>query len=109
MKDFIMTFILGAVICVIGAINMTGNISTLHRYHRKRVSEEDRIPFGRTVGLGTIICGVALTLFSITSAITFYTHSQAVSIVGTVFLIAGLVAGLGLNFYALFKYNKGIF
>ena len=55
MQDFIMTLVLGVLICVMGTINMTGNISTIHSYHRKRVTEENRKPFGRLVGLGTLI------------------------------------------------------
>ena len=30
-------------------------------------------------------------------------------IIGTVFLGVGIVGGLGLSFYAMIKYNKGIF
>jgi len=41
MGAFLATVILGVIISIIGIINMTGNISTLHRYHRKRVSKED--------------------------------------------------------------------
>ncbi|MBQ8331912.1 MAG: hypothetical protein IJX94_05390 [Clostridia bacterium] len=37
-------------IAVLGIINMTGNISSLHWYHRQRVTKEDRKPFGKLVG-----------------------------------------------------------
>ena len=105
MQDFIMTLALGILICVMGAVNMTGNISTLHRYHRKRVTEENRKPFGRLVGLGTLIVGVGLIIFSIFN----FTKIGALTIVGIVLLITSIVVGMGLNFYAMFKYNKGIF
>ena len=42
---------LGIVCIVIGIFNARGDISTLHSYHRKRVSEEDRIPFGKKLVL----------------------------------------------------------
>ena len=100
-----MTLLLGILICVMGAINMTGNISTLHSYHRKRVTEENRKPFGRLVGLGTLIIGIGLIIFSIFN----FTKVGVLTIVGIVLLITSIVVGMGLNFYAMFKYNKGIF
>ncbi len=109
MIEFIVTFLVGVILIVLGISNMRGNISSLHSYHRHRVSEEDRIPFGKKVGFGTIICGCAVMVFSILSALTLYTENNVFMIVGTVLLIAGLVAGLGLSFYAMIKYNKGIF
>ena len=36
------TTVVGIILCVFGAINMTGNISSLHSYHRSRVREEDK-------------------------------------------------------------------
>ena len=109
MEGYIVAFIVGIVCIVLCVSNMRGHISSLHSYHRHRVSEEDRIPFGKKVGLGTIICGCAIMVFSILSAINLYIENQIFVIVGTVFLIAGLIAGLGLSFYAMIKYNKGIF
>ena len=109
MEGYIISFIVGVVCVVLGVSNMRGHISSLHSYHRHRVSEEDKVPFGKKVGLGTIICGAAIMVFSILSAINLYIENQLLVIVGTVLLVAGLVAGLGLSFYAMIKYNKGIF
>lgn len=55
MAGFVGSFIVGVVCIVLGISNMRGNISSLHSYHRKRVSEEDRVPLGKKVGLGTIL------------------------------------------------------
>lgn len=63
MAGSITTIAVGVLIAVLGAINMTGNISSLHWYHRQRVTEEDRLPFGKAVGLGTLICGLSCVLF----------------------------------------------
>ena len=109
MGSLIVSFLVGAVCIVIGISNMRGNISSLHSYHTHRVSEEDRIPFGKLVGLGTILCGAAVMIFSALSALTLYTDNQTFVLVGTALMIAGLVLGLGLAFYAMIKYNKGIF
>lgn len=106
MEGYIISFIVGVVCVVLGVSNMRGHISSLHSYHRHRVSEEDKVPFGKKVGLGTIICGAAIMAFSILSAINLYIENQLLVIVGTVLLVAGLVAGLGLSFYAMIKYNK---
>ena len=107
--EFIMTFLVGVVLIIFGISNMKGNISSLHSYHRHRVSEEDRIPFGKQVGLGLVIIGVGIIIFSILSAITLYTENNVYISVGTVVMIASMVVGLVLSFKAMIKYNKGIF
>ena len=63
----IVTLLVGIVCIVLGISNIRGNISSLHSYHRYRVSEEDRIPFGKQVGLGTIIVGIGIIIFGIFS------------------------------------------
>ena len=76
MPAFVVTAIVGIVCIVLGISNYKGNISSLHSYHRSRVSEEDRIPFGRMVGLGTIIIGAVIIVFSGMSAVTLYTDND---------------------------------
>ena len=105
----IVTLLVGIVCIVLGISNMRGNISSLHSYHRHRVSEEDRIPFGKQVGLGTIIVGIGIIVFSILSSITLYTENNIFILVGTAFLIVGIILGLVISFRAMIKYNKGIF
>lgn len=109
MEAFITTGLLGVILIALGVMNMKGNISSLHWYHRQRVTEEDRKPFGRLVGLGTLIIGVAMILFGILFWIHEITTQVPYVIIGTVFLGIGIVVGLGLSFYAMIKYNKGIF
>lgn len=109
MKEIVVTLILGALICVLGGVNMTGNLSTLHRYHYKRVSEENRKPFGKLVGGGTVLVGISLMLFGAFSFVAQKTQNGTYLIVGSVLLVVGIVAGLILSFYAMIKYNKGIF
>ncbi len=109
MPAFIGSFLVGVLCVILGVSNMRGNLSSLHSYHRHCVSEEDRIPFGRKVGLGTVICGGSTMLFSGLSAVTVYTENQAFLLVGTGVLIAGLAVGLGMSLAAMIRYNKGIF
>ena len=109
MAGNIVTFLVGVVCIVLGISNMRGNISSLHSYHRSRVSEEDRIPFGKQVGLGTIIVGIGIIVFSVLSSVTLYTGNDIFILVGTAVLIIGIILGLVISFRAMIKYNKGIF
>lgn len=109
MAAWITTVGVGLLISIIGIVNMTGNISSLHSYHRQRVTEENRKPFGRLVGLGTLIVGIALIVFGTISWIAEKTRLNFLIIIGTALLIVGIVVGMALNFYAMKKYNGGIF
>ena len=109
MDNFFVPGILGVILIVLGIMNMKGNISSLHRYHRQRVTEEDRKPFGKLVGLGTLIIGIALVISGILFWISEVTATELWLIVGCVITVVGIVVGLVLSFYAMIKYNKGIF
>ena len=99
--DNIALLILGIFISVIGIVNMTGNISTIHSYNRRKVKEEDVPKYGRAIGTGTLIIGVSL----IAAFVTTFWSEDAMSFI----VIPALVIGLGFILYAQFKYNKGIF
>jgi hypothetical protein len=107
--SLIITAGVGILISVFGIINMTGNISSLHWYHRQRVTEEDRKPFGRLVGLGTLIIGVAIIVFGMLMFIYEKTRIGFCAVIGSAELIAGIILGFVLSIYAMIKYNKGIF
>ena len=105
----IVTAIIGVVFIVLGFINRKGNISSIHSYHRNRVSEEDKIPFGKMVGLGMIIIGVSMIAMSALSFVAVLLQNNVYQTFGTAALIVGLIIGLGISFFAMIKYNKGIF
>lgn len=109
MTSSIVTFLVGVICIVLGISNMRGNISSLHSYHRHRVSEEDRIPFGKQVGLGTVMIGIGIVIFSVLSAVTMYTEKDLYILIGTAVMIIGIIVGLIVSFKAMIKYNKGIF
>ena len=109
MGAFLATTIFGVLISVMGIINMTGNISTLHWYHRKRVAEVDKKPMGKLVGLGTLIIGLSMIIFGVLFLFFEKTQMGVYVWVGSGILIAGLAIGLILNIYAIIKYNKGLF
>lgn len=109
MDSILAPVLIGALIIVIGIRNLKGDIGTLHGYHRKRVSEEDRLPFGRKIGTGTIIIGCAVIAKAFAGLAAEKKGMTALNTIGTVVLVAGLVAGFAFIFYALKKYNKGVF
>ena len=109
MEKIITLLILGAAICVMGVLNMCGNISTLKRHHRHRVSEADRKPFGMLVGLGTLLIGIGMLLLAAFTFLTERTGNGLYATIGGGLLIVTFVLGLVLSFYAMIKYNHGIF
>ena len=107
--ESIVTLIVGALICFFGVRNMMGDISSLHSYHRSRVKDEDVKPFGKLVGIGTLLCGVGVLLMSAFSLAASLSGIEAFVIVGTVLMIVCLVVGCVISFYGMKKYNGGIF
>ncbi len=101
MENFVL-LILGVLISVLGIVNMTGNISTIHSYNRRKVSEEDAPKYGRAVGIGTLIIGVAMLVDFV------FVMLDMLAVVPFV-LIPAVIIGLAFILYAQFKYNKGIF
>ncbi len=108
MENLIM-IIIGVVLIFMGVSNRKGNISSLHSYHRKRVSESDRLPFGKLVGLGTIIIGVSVALAGGVMYFAASLQQEIYTTVAYIILGLGLVVGLAISFHAMIKYNKGIF
>lgn len=109
MAGFIVSFIIGIILIVLGVVQYRGNISSLHSYHRNRVSKEDVKPMGKLVGIGTLIIGIGLCLSGIFNAIAIIVEIQTFSVVGMILLGVSLTVGIIINFYAIIKYNKGLF
>ncbi len=90
------------IVIILGSINMKGNISTIHWYNRRKVSEEDAPKYGKLMGSGTIIIGISMISTAILqmifdSEVIFY------------FMLIGVIIGVAVMLHAQFKYNKGIF
>ena len=101
--------LVGVLLLVIGRANWKGNIASVHWYHRRRVREEDRLPFGRAMGLGTGIIGASLVAFGGLSLAAWKLGEELLTEIGSALVIACVAAGLGLMLYAMVKYNRGIF
>ncbi len=96
-----MLLILGLFLSVVGIINIKGNISTIHSYNRRKVKEADIPKYGKAVGTGTLIIGVALIL----GFIALFWSADAMAVI----ILPGVIVGLGFMLYGQFKYNGGIF
>lgn len=109
MAGFIVSFLVGGLCVALGISNMLGNISSIHFYHRHRVSDENKSRFGKKIGLGSVIIGGAIMIFSALSIVTLYTKNNLFTIIGMIILVISIIVGIALNIYAMIKYNKGIF
>lgn len=52
--------VIGLFISVIGIVNICGNISMIHSYNRRNVTESNAPKYGKAVGAGTLIIGISL-------------------------------------------------
>ena len=108
MAGFVTTLVVGIVICFLGIRNMKGDISSLHSYHRNHVKDEDVKPFGKLVGIGTIIIGVATAFLGAFIWVSEEFSKPIFMTLGFVIFVIGMVIGMAITFYAMKKYNGGI-
>lgn len=101
MESDLMLLIFGLLLLPLGIVNLMGNISTVHRYNRRKVSQEDAPKYGRLMGIATLVISGSAILTAILQMIFPLDFS--------VILLTGAAAGVVLILVAQFKYNKGIF
>ena len=99
--EHLLLLVLGIFLSVLGIVNIKGNVSTIHSYNRRKVKEEDIPKYGRAVGTGTLIIGVAL-------AFAYFVTLWNAEMVDLIILPA-MVVGLAFILYGQIKYNHGIF
>ena len=97
----IFMLIVGIFISVIGIINIRGDISTVHWYNRRKVRQEDVPKYGKAVGTGSLIIGIAIIVAYVVS---FWSET-----VITFIILPAFIVGLGFILYGQIKYNRGIF
>ncbi len=98
----IILLVVGVALIVIGIINITGNISTIHKYNRRKVKEEDIPKYGKMLGSGTLFIGLGIIVKCVLDLLNLST-------IGLWVMISLLLLGLIFMLFAQFKYNKGIF
>ena len=103
------TAVVGLICIILGISNMKGNISSLHSYHRNRVAKDDVLPFGKLVGLGTIIIGAGVIAMGIFLFLSEFFGNETISFIGMALMAIGFIVGISMSFYAMKKYNGGIF
>ena len=99
----------GIVIMIFGIMHTTGNISTLHSYHRNNIKEEDKKPFGKRVGAGTIIMGISFVLLGLGMLLGELLALQVLVTIGYITMIVGFIIGMIITLCAIKRYNKTIF
>ncbi len=97
----IFMLIVGIFISVIGIINIRGDISTVHWYNRRKVRQEDVPKYGKAVGTGSLIIGIAIIIAYVVS---FWSETAI-----TFIILPAFIVGLGFILYGQIKYNRGIF
>ena len=108
MPEFIITMLLGIVSIVLGTLNMKGNIYTAlvsqkARRRRKQTS------IWKTRWLGNDYHWSALIIFAVFALVATLTSNNLFYTIVGIELIVGVVIGIVIPFYAMFKYIKEYF
>lgn len=106
MGESIAMLVFAALLVFIGVENVKGNISSIHWYNRRRITEETRPKYGKLMGSATLIFAGGLTLFAILNMIS---QEKVVTLIGVSIVLISAIVCVGLMLYAQIKYNKGIF
>ncbi len=102
MGKYVTFIVLGVILLVLGITNYKGNISSIHWYNRRKVSEADVPKYGKCMGIGTMIFGGTLL---VTALLEIILQNPIVEIA----IFVGFTVGLVFLLYGQFKYNKGLF
>ena len=108
MVEAIIGIIIGIGCIVIGILNMKGNIKMLHSYHTNNIKEEDKIPFGRLVGIGTLVIGISLIIYGSLNVAYTINQNDLFVVLSNILLVIGLIIGICICLFAIKKYNKKI-
>lgn len=100
--EYLLLLFLGLSMCVLGVLNIRGDVSSVHWYNRWRVSTTDLPAYGRIIGKGTLLIGLSVSCAAggqmmYASDLWWYV------------LLAGLIIGVSIMIYGQFRYNHGFF
>lgn len=99
-ENFVILFI-GVIVIVLGVVIAFGHIEIIHSYNRARITEETRKPYGKVVGIGSVVLGVGVASDGFISL--FVEEFPPVTV------IIGSIVGVAIILCGQFKYNKGVF
>ena len=100
--EYIFLLIFGICITILGIFNLKGNISSIHWYNRLKITEENRKKYGKSMGIGSLIIGICMTITAILQMIFCNENIWYITVLG-------ILIGLIFMIYGQMKYNKGIF
>ena len=75
----------------------------------KNIKEEDILPFGKRVGIGNIIIGISIILYSVLMAIFETLKIKMLLAVSIFVLLIGILIGAVIALRAIIKYNHSLF
>lgn len=102
MGKIIGALLVGGCAIALGIFNLRGNISSIHWYNRRNVTEENAPKYCRLMGIGTILLGAGVIVGALLEMLLG-------TIVSDWIIATAVGTGLVIMVYAQFKYNKGIF
>lgn len=100
--EYIILLILGVCFIILGIVNIKGNISSIHWYNRRKITQETSKQYGKAMGIGSVIIGLSM---SITAILQMIFKIEALWYI----TVAGILICLIFMLYGQIKYNKGIF
>lgn len=100
--EYIILLVLGICIIILGIVNIKGNISSIHWYNRRKITQETSKQYGKAMGIGSVIIGLSMSINAILQMILKIETLWYITVIG-------IVIGLIFMLYGQIKYNKGIF
>lgn len=100
--EYLPLIIFGTIFVFMGIINYKGNISTIHWYNRRNISNDNVKKYGKLMGFGTIIIGIGMIT---TGILQLLYNSEELNYI----LIISTIIGIIIMICSQIKYNKGIF
>jgi hypothetical protein len=100
--EYIFLLIFGICITILGIFNLKGNISSIHWYNRLKITEKNRKKYGKSMGIGSLIIGICMTITAILQMIFYNENIWYITVIG-------IIIGLIFMIYGQIKYNRGIF
>ena len=97
-------FAAGAVILGVGIAVFRGRTNLIHDYHQENVKPEDRLRYGRAMGVGLLVLAAALLSSGILALCL--TEGSKIPLLA---LFGGIAVSIVLLIRAQRKYNGGIF
>ena len=105
METMLFALALGAFVFVFGIFNLKGYVTFIHK---QWIEEKTKKIYGRLMGIGCLLIGSALMLYAGCSFAAEKLQNEQIYLGGSLAVVILIVVGLGLDLYAMIRYNKSI-